>query len=102
MDDYDWGVPADTGRSTRAGSSFMDRARAAPDDDDVPMGDARDEREQERESRGWGEIEEKTTLQQLLRHWTNERHAPDILPVQDMLLSGLLDHIRRQVRDKCN
>jgi GINS complex subunit 4 len=27
----------------------------------------------------------------------NERHAPDILPVQQDLLSGLLDHIRRQV-----
>jgi len=38
-----------------------------------------------------------TPLQQLIRHWMNERHAPDILPVQQALLSGLLDHIRRQV-----
>jgi hypothetical protein len=38
-----------------------------------------------------------TPLQQLIRHWMNERHAPDILPVQQTLLSGLLDHIRRQV-----
>ncbi|KIM87745.1 hypothetical protein PILCRDRAFT_814459 [Piloderma croceum F 1598] len=37
-----------------------------------------------------------TPLQQLIRHWMNERHAPDILPVQQTLLSGLLDHIRRQ------
>ncbi|KIY44681.1 GINS complex, Sld5 component [Fistulina hepatica ATCC 64428] len=26
----------------------------------------------------------------------NERHAPDILPAQEFLLSNLLDHIRRQ------
>ncbi|EIW77897.1 Sld5-domain-containing protein [Coniophora puteana RWD-64-598 SS2] len=37
-----------------------------------------------------------TPLQQLVRHWMNERHAPDILPVQEALLSELLDHIRRQ------
>jgi hypothetical protein len=39
-----------------------------------------------------------TLLQQLVRHWLNERHAPDILPVQAEVLGGLLDHIRRQVR----
>jgi GINS complex subunit 4 len=38
-----------------------------------------------------------TPLEQLTRHWMNERHAPDILPSQDVLLSSLLDHIRRQV-----
>ncbi|KAJ7904990.1 hypothetical protein B0H13DRAFT_2509863 [Mycena leptocephala] len=32
----------------------------------------------------------------LTRHWMNERHAPDILPAQDVLLSSLLDHIRLQ------
>ncbi|KAJ7673452.1 hypothetical protein B0H17DRAFT_947248 [Mycena rosella] len=37
-----------------------------------------------------------TPLEQLTRHWMNERHAPDILPAQDVLLSSLLDHIRRQ------
>jgi len=42
-----------------------------------------------------------TPLQQLIRHWMNERHAPDILPVQQTLLSGLLDHIRRQVSSSC-
>jgi GINS complex subunit 4 len=45
------------------------------------------------------DTEEETPLQQLIRHWMNERHAPDILPVQQALLSGLLDHIRRQVRN---
>ena len=39
-----------------------------------------------------------TLFQQLLRHWLNERHAPDILPMQAEVLGGLLDHIRRKVR----
>ena len=38
-----------------------------------------------------------TLFQQLVRHWLNERHAPDILPVQAEVLGALLDHIRRQV-----
>jgi hypothetical protein len=37
-------------------------------------------------------------LQKLIRHWMNERHAPDILPVQAELLSGILDHVHKQVR----
>ncbi|KAF9034455.1 GINS complex, Sld5 component [Hymenopellis radicata] len=37
-----------------------------------------------------------TPLQQLIRHWMNERHAPTILPAQEQLLGFLLDHIRRQ------
>ena len=49
--------------------------------------------------RDLGDTEGETPLQQLIRHWMNERHAPDILPVQQALLSGLLDHIRRQVRN---
>ncbi|KAE9399290.1 GINS complex, Sld5 component [Gymnopus androsaceus JB14] len=40
--------------------------------------------------------EEDTPLSQLCRYWLNERHAPDILPAQEELLSSLLDHIRRQ------
>lgn len=39
-----------------------------------------------------------TPLEQLMRHWTNERHCPDILPAQEELLANLLDHLRRQVR----
>jgi GINS complex subunit 4 len=38
-----------------------------------------------------------TPLEQLTRHWMNERHAPDILPAQETLLAHLLDHLRRQV-----
>jgi len=37
-----------------------------------------------------------TPLQQLIRHWQNERHAPEILPGQEPVLNALLDHIRRQ------
>ena len=44
------------------------------------------------------EIAEETSLQKLIRYWMNERHAPDILPAQEMLLGRLLDHIRKQVR----
>ena len=42
------------------------------------------------------EDEEEIPLQQLIRHWMNERHAPDVLPIVEDVLSGLLDHIRRQ------
>ncbi|KAF9782416.1 GINS complex, Sld5 component [Thelephora terrestris] len=35
-------------------------------------------------------------LQKLIRHWMNERHAPDILPIQAELLAGILDHIHKQ------
>jgi hypothetical protein len=38
-----------------------------------------------------------TPLEQLMRHWLNERHSPEILPAQDVLLGNLLDHVRRQV-----
>lgn len=44
------------------------------------------------------ELAEETPFQQLLRHWMNERHAPDILYAQEGLLGGLLDHIKKQVR----
>lgn len=43
-------------------------------------------------------IAEETPFQQLIRHWMNERHAPDILHAQDGLLGRLLDHIKKQVR----
>lgn len=39
-----------------------------------------------------------TPLEKLTRHWVNERYAPDILPAQEELLGGLLDHLRVQVR----
>lgn len=42
-------------------------------------------------------VSDETDLQQLMRHWQNERHAPDILQSQDALLSRILDQIRRQV-----
>ncbi|CDO75940.1 hypothetical protein BN946_scf184873.g29 [Trametes cinnabarina] len=80
-----------------AGPSFVVRARGAPDDDDFPIGD---------DFIGGGrqaiipqDLAEETPFQQLIRHWMNERHAPDILPGQEMLLGRLLDHIRKQTSD---
>lgn len=71
-------------------NAFQNRLRSAPRDNDdpgdVPMPLLEDEEQ---------EIE--TPLQRIIRHWMNERHAPDILPVAEDVLSGLLDHIRRQV-----
>ena len=46
--------------------------------------------------------EDETPLSQFVRHWMNERHAPDILPAQEIILNHLLDHLRRQVRTSCN
>lgn len=67
--------------------SFIDRARNTDDDIDVPRAILPFARPN---------IEE-TPLEQLMRHWMNERHAPDILPAQEELLTNLLDHLRRQV-----
>lgn len=80
--------------ASMAGPSFVDRARVAPDDDDFPI----------REGGGPGilpqDLAEETPFQQLIRHWMNERHAPDILPGQEALLGRLLDHIRKQVSNE--
>ncbi|KAG6840227.1 hypothetical protein C0991_008056 [Blastosporella zonata] len=90
----DWDEEYDLlGAAGAAGrSSFSDRARnASHDDDDVPIPAARP-----------ADVpfilpaEEETPLQQLIRHWTNERNCPDILPAQEELLVSVLDHIRRQ------
>lgn len=40
---------------------------------------------------------EESTLEQLMRHWMNERYCHDILPAQEGLLGRILDHIRHQV-----
>lgn len=40
--------------------------------------------------------EHETPLQELIRHWMNERHSPSILPIRQILLAGLLDHVRSQ------
>ena len=43
------------------------------------------------------EDEEETPLQQLIRHWMDKQHVPDVLPISEDVLSGLLDHIQSQV-----
>jgi GINS complex subunit 4 len=91
-DDYlQWEPP-------QPGPSFIERARqAAPDDDDLNLifGNENDLIVPQAERT-------ESPLQQLIRHWMNERHAPDILPVQEVLLSRLLDHIRKQVGEENN
>lgn len=81
----------------RAPSSFVERAQNASEDDhatglDVPMNV-----DYEISDLVLGREPNETELQQLLRLWQNERHAPEILYSQDGLLSRVLDQIRRQV-----
>ncbi len=80
--------------------SFIDRARAAPDDDDFAMGEDPGSPAPAgipRIALLGQDVAEETAFQQLIRHWMNERHAPDILPGQEMLLGRILDHVRKQV-----
>ncbi|KAI0808048.1 GINS complex Sld5 component [Fomes fomentarius] len=79
-----------------AGPSFIDRARNAPEDDDFTI---TDDFSGGRAAPLPQDLAEETPFQQLIRHWMNERHAPDILPGQEMLLGRLLDHIRKQSSD---
>lgn len=83
--DTDWDM--DTSPSLNQ-TDFMTRARNAspspPPQEDLPFTDLDDAQE--------------LPLQKLIRHWMNERHAPDILPIQAELLAGILDHIHKQVR----
>src|ERR1700722_15733034 len=69
--------------------------RRAPPDDDFKLSFGKDDEltlpEEERTE---------APLQQLIRYWMNERHAPDILPVQEELLARMLNHIRKQVGDE--
>ena len=80
----------------RAGPSFIERARRAPDDDDYPIADAFGKPDPILLGADAAE-EEDMPFQQLIRHWRNERQAPDILPGQEMLLGRILDHVRKQV-----
>lgn len=80
-------------RETADDDTVIDRARNAPQDDD---GDAIIRDEFGPAILGQDEAEE-TSFQQFIRHWMNERHAPDILPARETLLARLLDHARKQV-----
>ncbi|KAJ8519204.1 hypothetical protein ONZ45_g3828 [Pleurotus djamor] len=70
------GAAASTSFREPDANSFVARARNAPDDNDIDI--------------------DELMPPQLIRLWMNERHAPDILPVQEHLLAGILDHIRHQ------
>ncbi|TFY58609.1 hypothetical protein EVJ58_g6327 [Rhodofomes roseus] len=92
----DWleGLDLEPNDRPRAGPSFVERARHAPDDD-YPIADDFGRPN----LLGAVEEEEETPFQQLTRHWMNERQAPDILPGQEMLLGRILDHVRKQSDD---
>ena len=83
--DTDWDM--DTSSSLNQ-TDFVNRARNAspspPPREDFAFTDPDDAQE--------------LPLQKLIRCWMNERHAPDILPIQAELLAGILDHIHKQVR----
>ncbi|KAF8896850.1 hypothetical protein CPB84DRAFT_1731501 [Gymnopilus junonius] len=87
---------------TVAGPSHItrsDHTRHDSDEGDIPMGlPSRDQEGGRRRADFLVDEEEVilTPLEQLTRHWMNERHAPDILPAQEDLLTSLLDHLRRQ------
>lgn len=92
--DWDQEYDLQAARGNDAGPSFSDRARNAVADDErtpqVAVNRARQVSIVQEPPRD-------TPLEQLTRHWMNERHAPDILPAQEELLASLLDHLRRQV-----
>ncbi|KAG2346112.1 GINS complex, Sld5 component [Suillus weaverae] len=88
IDDDDFFTNLDQSGRVTHNNAFQERLRqASRDDDGAEIPDAPPFMLEE---------EEETPLQQLIRHWMNERHSPDILPNEGELLAGLLDHIRSQ------
>lgn len=87
IDDDDFFTNLDRFGRAANNNAFQERLRQAPRDDDAEIPDVPPFMLEE---------EEETPLQQLIRHWMNERHSPDILPNEGELLAGLLDHIRSQ------
>jgi GINS complex subunit 4 len=103
----DWGRDYELLKSSglkldEAGPSFHRRNEPEEDDpfSDPMIADVQENRRERRVDVVFPEEEESqgTPLEQLTRHWMNERHAPDILIAQEDLLTNLLDHLRRQVR----
>jgi GINS complex subunit 4 len=82
------GLPDEAGPSFNRHNENEEDPFGEPMAEDADLGV--DDLLQEEESQG-------TPLEQLTRHWMNERHAPDILAAQEDLLTNLLDHLRRQV-----
>lgn len=101
IDDYLASRPRDKNRGATAGpSNFVQRALSTPADPADPDADILDDIIGELGGKSAiidQDIAEETPFQELIRHWMNERHAPEILPAQETLLGRLLDHIRKQV-----
>lgn len=96
--DWDEEYDLQAAGGSKTGPSFIDRARNAADDDELTAQVAVNPARQIPSAQG---PSRETPLEQLTRHWMNERHAPDILPAQEELLASLLDHLRRQVGYVC-
>jgi hypothetical protein len=69
-------------------SSFLQRAMDDEDNYDFPTSDTVMDLE----------VTLLSKIQELMRHWLNERSAPEILQCQTQLLNGLLDFIADQVQ----
>lgn len=91
-DEYDLQVAGGMGVGPPIPAPIFNRDDAAPQPHPQPP-----LRQQGQLQRDQDNAETQTPLEQLTRHWMNERHAPDILPSQELLLASVLDHIRRQV-----
>lgn len=95
------GQPAVASGSAPPANPFLERIRdVARDDDDIDIDElmAPAGIQAGLFDLGGSLAQRESPIQQLIRHWMNERHAPDILPIQEQLLASILDHIRRQVR----
>lgn len=100
VDDYLSSRARGKSRAPTAGpSNFVQQALDAPADPDDPDINILDDIIGELGGRNHivdQDVAEETPFQELIRHWMNERHAPELLPAQETLLGRLLDHIRKQ------
>ena len=89
-------------RTQLSGPSFVQRALDAPDDDGdaVIRDDFASAPAPSTQTLPAFLLEDtnETLFQQFIRHWMNERHAPDILPHQQDFLDHALGLLRDKVR----
>lgn len=78
-----------SGAGSRTATSGLGAAGISAGARDADAGDEMDWEEEARED---------TLIPELIRHWTNERLAPDILHQRGELLQNLLERVREQVR----
>ena len=79
-------------------STFLERAQAAMNDDDDNYDIPTSSTLMDLNSSANSTIPSGSKIQELMKHWLNERSAPEILKCQTELLNGLLDFVADQVR----